>query len=188
MKRALLILFVTAPCWAEAPAAPTAPPAAAAPDGGAQVAVQVEPNGDTTLDVKKGAVKVRANGRESRVGAGETVRATRGKPLTRVLAAPAPVAPGADAALGTLDAAFSWQKVRGASRYVLEVSPAPELSGAHTQTVEGTRATVHLDAGTWYWSVTALDADGSVGKRSPPRRLTIDTTPPKLKTGKPEWR
>lgn len=165
---------------------------AAPPDagtaGGASVAVQVDEHGETTLDVRRGEVKVKAGGQTTRVRAGQTVRAQRGKPLRRLLGAPSPVAPADGATLGNLDVAFSWQKVPGATKYLLMVAAAPEMTGARSVTVSEPKAVVPLGAGSWYWRVTALDAHGLAGKRGPTRRLTIDTTPPKLKTGKPEWR
>ena len=76
MKRALLIaMLAAAPAWAETP------------DGGANVSVVVEPDGSTTVDVKRGQLKVKSGGSETRVGAGESVRAQKCKPLKRVLAA-----------------------------------------------------------------------------------------------------
>ena len=48
------------------------------------------------------------------------------------------------------------------------------MIGARTETVEGTRAMLHLDTGTWYWRVVALDGGGVTGKHGPARRLTID--------------
>ncbi len=157
-------------------------------DMGATGSVTVEPNGDTTLDVKRGAVKVKSGAQETRAVAGETVRAHKGKPLVRVLRPVQPTAPPDDARINSVDATLSWQKVPGAARYVVEIASGPEMFAARTQTVEGVRALIHLDSGTWYWRVVALDGDGQPGKRGQPRRLTIDTTPPKLKTGKPEWK
>ena len=178
MKRALLIvlLFAAAPAWAETP------------DGGANVSVVVEPDGATTVDVRRGQLKVKSNGAETRVGAGESVRAQKGKPPRRVLAAAVVTAPADAATVKTTDVGFAWQKVAGASRYLLEVAPSSEFTGAHASTVDGVKTVVHLDAGTWYWRVVALDGSGAPGKRAAARRLTIDTTPPKLKTGKPEWK
>jgi len=177
MKRALLLaMLAAAPAWAETP------------DGGANVSVVVEPDGSTTVDVKRGQLKVKSGGSETHVGAGESVRAQKGKPLKRVLAAATVTAPAAEAIMKTTDVTFSWQKVAGAARYVLEIAPSPEMTGAHATTVDGTKTGVHLDTGTWYWRVVALDGSGAPGKRAAARRLTIDTTPPKLKTGKPEWK
>jgi hypothetical protein len=176
MKRALLIVLFATRAWADAP------------DGGASVSVVVEPNGDTTVDVKRGTLKVKAAEGEQRVGAGETVRAGKGKPLKRLLSAPTVMAPADEATLNATDVALAWRKVPGAAKYVVEIASGPEMAGTRTETVDGTRIMVHLDAGTWYWRVVALDGGGGAGKRPPARRLTIDTTPPKLKTGKPEWR
>jgi len=176
MKRAILLLLLASTAWADPP------------DGGASVSVVVEPNGDTTVDVHKGALKVKAGGVEERVVAGQTVRAQKGKGIKRLLGAPAPLAPAADATFNNTDVALAWKRVPGATRYVVEIASAPEMVGMRTETVDGTRAVVHLDPGTWYWRVVALDGGGAAGKRVAARRLTIDTTPPKLKTGKPEWR
>ncbi|HEY2747665.1 MAG TPA: hypothetical protein VGL86_23750 [Polyangia bacterium] len=176
MKRALFLLLIASSAWADPP------------DGGASVSVVVDPNGDTTVDVKRGTLKVKSGGGEERVGAGETVRAQKGKPLRRLLAAPAATAPADEATLNVTDVALTWRKVPGAARYVVEIAAAPEMSGARTETVDGTRAVMHLETGTWYWRVVALDGDGMTGKRAPARRLMIDVTPPKLKAGKPQWR
>ena len=175
MRGALFILLLSSTAWADVP------------DGGASVSVVVEPNGDTTVDVRKGTVKVKSAGGEERVGAGETVRVPKGKRLQRLLAAPAPIAPADEATLNSTDVAMAWKRVAGATRYVVEIASAPEMVGVRTETVQGTRAVVHLEPGTWYWRVVALDGGGATGKRAAARRLTVDTTPPKLKTGKPQW-
>jgi hypothetical protein len=172
----LALLLVAAPCLGETP------------DGGTNVSVSVAANGDTTVDVRRGELKVKSGGAESRVRTGETVRAQKGKPLKQLLGIVPATAPVDGATLNATEISFSWGKVTGATHYVVEISAAPELSGARSQTVDTTHAAVHLESGTWYWRVVALDGDGSPGKRAPPRRLTIDTTPPKLKTGRPEWR
>jgi hypothetical protein len=176
MRSALVLVLFASTAWADPP------------DGGASVSVVVEPNGDTTVDVRKGTVKLKAGGSEERVGAGETVRVQKGKRLQRMLAAPAPMAPADEATLNNTDVALAWKPVAGASRSVVEIASAPEMVGVRTSSVTGTRAVVHLEPGTWYWRVVALDGGGAAGKRAAARRLTIDTTPPKLKTGKPEWR
>lgn len=157
-------------------------------DLGTQVSVQVEPNGDSTVDVRRGELNVKAGGSESRVRAGEAVRAQKGKPLQRLLPSPALLAPADGATVATLDVALAWQKVPGAARYLVEVSAVPELTSPRSQTVDGARAVAHLEAGTWYWRVTALDGAGVPGRRGRSRRLTLDTTPPALETGKPRWR
>ena len=156
-------------------------------DGGASVSVVVEANGDTTVDVRRGALRVKAGGEEQHVGAGEQVRVQKGQPLKRALATPVPLAPADGATVATLDVALSWRAVSGASRYVVEVSATQEMTAPKIIAADATRAVIHLDAGTWYWRVVALDGGGATGKRGGARRLVIDTTPPKLKTGKPQW-
>ncbi|HEX8953864.1 MAG TPA: hypothetical protein VF945_18530 [Polyangia bacterium] len=178
MKRALVLLLLL----------PAASSADEPNDLGANVAVVVEPDGSTTVDVKRGQLKVKSGGTETRVGAGESVHAQKGKPMRRLLRAVPSETPVDGATLNATDVPLAWQKVPGAARYVVELSASPELSSARTQTVDGTRAVVHLEPGTWYWRVVALDGSGAPGKRATARRLTIDTTPPKLKTGKPEWK
>ncbi|MGZ3428457.1 MAG: hypothetical protein ACXVDD_06605 [Polyangia bacterium] len=170
------MLLLAAPCFADTP------------DGGASVSVLVEANGDSTVDVRRGELKVKTPGGETRLRAGESLHAAKGKPPKKLLPAIAPTAPADGATVGGRDVAFAWPKSAGASRYMLEIASTPEVTAGRTQTVDGTRAVLHLDTGTWYWRVIALDGDGSPGRRAVPRRLTIDTTPPKLKTGKPEWR
>ena len=172
----LLACLLAAPCFADTP------------DGGAKVSVVVEPDGSTSIDVHRGQLKVRSGGHETRVGAGESVRAQKGKPVHRLLRVVPPQSPADGATLNATEVPLAWQKVPGAARYLVEVAASPELTAARTQTVEGTRTVVHLDTGTWYWRVVALDGGGAAGKRASPRRLTIDVTPPKLKTGKPEWK
>jgi hypothetical protein len=169
-------MLLAATCWAETP------------DGGANVSVVVEQNGDTTIDVRRGALEGTSGGGETRAPAGEMVHARKGKPAKKMLALVVATAPADGATVGGKDVPFAWPKAPGAARYMLEISSNPEVTAGRTQTVDGTHAVVHLDAGTWYWRVVALDGEGSPGRRAAPRRLTIDTTPPKLKAGKPEWR
>jgi hypothetical protein len=116
------------------------------------------------------------------------LRAQKGKPIKRLLRTPVVTAPADGATLNSVDVAFGWQKVPGAAQYVVEIASSPEMLAVRTQTVADVRAVIHLNAGTWYWRVVALDGEGMAGKRALPRRITIDTTPPKLKTGKPEWK
>ena len=147
MKRALTLMVLLL----------TANASADPPDAGATVSVTVDANGDTTVDVQKGTLK--------------------GKPLKRALAAPAAVSPLDGATLGMIDVPLVWRAVPGAARYVVEIASQPEMVAARTETVEGTRATVHFAAGTWYWRVVALDGGGAAGRHATARRLNIDTTP-----------
>jgi hypothetical protein len=158
-------------------------------DGGAQVSVQVERNGDTTLDVKRGTIKVKAGGKETRLGTGDSVRAQAGKPLRHLLAAPAPIAPADGSMQKSAEVPLSWQTVPGAAAYAVEIAGAADFATVtQAERRDASPATVKLRAGTWYWRVVAVDGDGTRGRASQARKLTIDTTPPKLKAGKPEWR
>jgi hypothetical protein len=158
-------------------------------DGGAQVSVQVERNGDTTVDVKRGSVKIKSGGRETHVSAGDTVHAASGKPLRRLLAAPAPLGPADGSLQKSADVPLLWQNVPGAVAYAVEFAASADFATVtHAERQDKSPAVIKLPAGTWYWRVVAVDGDGTRGKASPPRKLTIDTTPPKLKAGKPEWR
>ena len=166
-----------------------APPPIATTDGGASVSVQVEKNGDTTLDVRRGDVSVRVDGKTEHVGAGETVKATKKQPLKRLPPAPLLLTPTDGATVNTLDVTFDWQPVVGANRYLLEIAPDPQFQSTRTQTTAGTATRMTLDGSTsYYWRVTVLDGSGMPGKRGQAWHLTIDTTPPKLKAGKPKWR
>jgi hypothetical protein len=176
-RRLLIALVVSSPALAD----PV--------DGGAQVTVQVERNGDTTLDVKRGNLKVKAAGKETRVGAGESVRAQTGKPLKHLLAAPAPLTPADGSLHKSAEVPLAWQTVSGAAGYAVELAGAPNFATVTlAERRDASPAVVKLPAGTWYWRVVAIDGEGTRGKPSPSRKLTIDLTPPKLKAGKPEWR
>jgi hypothetical protein len=158
-------------------------------DGGTQVTVQVDDNGDTTLDVKRGNVKVKSGGKETRVTSGESVRAEHGKPLRHALAAPAPLAPADGSTAKSNDVPLSWQKVPGAARYTVEIAAVPDFATVTAAQMEPTPAArMKLPAGTWWWRVSAVDGEGTRGKPSPARKLVVDPSGPKLKTGKPEWR
>jgi hypothetical protein len=159
-------------------------------DGGAQVSVVVAPDGETTLEVKSGAMKVKAGGEETRVKAHQSVRVKKGQRAKKIstLAAPEPVTPADGQHLNTLEVPLEWSRIDGAKSYKLEIaaddkfkSPLPQAPAAS----EKTKAKVK--EGTWWWRVQAVDGDGLVGKPSPPRTFVVDVKPPKLKTGKPTW-
>ena len=84
---------------------------------------------------------------------------------------------------------LGWVKVERAKRYKLSIAQdidfeKPQHESTNTPEVKWT---VQLPAGTYFWRVQAIDKDGLEGKASPPRKFTVDITPPKLKTGKPKW-
>jgi hypothetical protein len=158
-------------------------------DGGAEVAVQVNPSGETTVDVKRGEVQVKAGNHVARVRSGESIRAGRDRVVHRLLPAPKLRAPANDATLNLVEVGFGWVAVRDARGYHLEVANDALFSTALRQSdVPGLTTALHLDGGSYFWRVTPYDAAGMRGRPSIVRHFVIDTTPPKIKAGKPEWR
>jgi hypothetical protein len=166
----------------------------ATPDGGvsATVAVQVADGGDTTIEVTRGEIKVLAAGHETRVAEGQGAQVRRGQAAKKIsiLAAPEPLAPSEGAHLGNVDVALGWTRIGGARSYHLAIAADPQFARPiHDATqIPDERVTVKLTAGTYYWRVRAVDREGLEGRTSPPRRFIIDTTPPKLKAGTPQWK
>jgi hypothetical protein len=191
MSRLSFALLLLLPAVARGQTTAAPPPPIPTVDGGASVSVQVEPNGDTTLDVKRGDVNVKAGGQSKteHVGAGETVRAQKKQPLKRLAPPPVMTTPADGTTVSSLDIGFAWQPVVGANRYLLEIAADPQFQSTRTLTTAGTATRMTLDMSTtYYWRVTVLDGSGAPGKRGQPWHLTIDTTPPKLKAGRPKWR
>jgi hypothetical protein len=159
-------------------------------DGGAVISVSVGDGGETTLDVQRGEVKVRAGGREERVGAGETVHVARSKPMRHLLRAPTNLSPIDGANVSTLAFMVKFDRVPGAAAYDVEVAGDPQFNDVvwHNDRVEDTRVEAKvLKAGIYWWRVTALSGKAE-GRASPPRKLVVDLTPPKLKAGRPTWK
>jgi hypothetical protein len=91
--------------------------------------------------------------------------------------------------VNALEVTFTWQPVPGANRYLLEIAPDPQFQSTRTATSASPATRLTLDGSTTYfWRVTVLDGNGLPGRRGQPWHLTIDTTPPKLKAGRPKWR
>jgi hypothetical protein len=161
-------------------------------DGGAVISVQVGDGGATTLDVQRGEVKVRSNGTETRVAAGESLHAQKGKPPRHVLRAPTNLAPPDGATLPTLAFKVRFDKVRGANGYRVEVATDRAFHDVVWRAPHVADTSVEprvKQAGTYFWRVVAVNAASEVvGKPSAPRRVVIDTTPPKLKAGQPRWK
>jgi hypothetical protein len=161
-------------------------------DGGTQVAVQVADGGDTTIAVHSGELRVKAGGKEEHVASGQGVQVKKGQAPKKTLLLPAPmvVAPADGQRIGKVDVSLGWQEVRGAQGYHLAISSDPRFDlFVHDQLhPSSVRASVRLDAGTYYWRVSAVDAVGLEGQPSPARKFVVDLTPPTLKTGKPQWR
>jgi hypothetical protein len=186
MRRALLVALLSS----SPPALAEVPPS----DGGvsATMNVQVADGGDTTIEVVKGEVKVSAGGHETRVLQGQGALVKRGQSAKKIslLAAPAPVAPSDGARLGTVDVSLGWSRVGGARSYHLAIAADAEFARPvhDASQIPDERVTVKLAAGTYYWRVRAVDREGLEGKLSPPRRFVVDTTPPRLKAGQPQWK
>jgi hypothetical protein len=168
------------------------PALAEQPDGGTAVSVQVADGGDTRIEVTRGGLKVRAGGEEAHLAAGQGAQVKRGGKVKKISLLPAPptVGPEDGDHLNTVDVVLSWKKVVGAQRYRLAV--ASDAGFAHKivelEATDASSAPVHLDAGTYFWRVAAVDGDGLEGSTTRARRFIIDTTPPKLKAGRPKWR
>ncbi len=162
-------------------------------DGGTSVSVLVNDGGDTTIAVHGGGeVKVRAGGKETRVARGEGVHLRRGQEPTRVKALPPPdvVQPTDGQRLGSSDVGLGWSEIKGARSYHVAVATDVAFkSVVHDELVkDGPKSSVHLDAGTYYLRVAAVDVVGLEGRFSTTRRFVVDLTPPNLKTWKPKWR
>jgi hypothetical protein len=185
MKRAAFIFAVAAAfacAWTLA--------FAESPDGGATITVNVADGGDTTIEVVRGELKVRAAGQETRVRAGQGAHVRRGQAPKKISLLPAPSAlkPADGTRLSQLDVALVWEPVSGARAYHLTVVTEP---GSGATVFDGqqmaSRMTVHLPAGSYTWFVRAIDHDGLEGRETARHKLVIDTTPPKLKAGPPRW-
>jgi hypothetical protein len=160
-------------------------------DGGTTVSVQVSDGGQTNLAVQSGALTVRAAGQSERVESGEGVRVDVGKPPKRIPLLPAPrvISPSDGQRIGSVRIWVVWAEVKSAERYRLLISRDTRFSALVAETTsEGTKTQVSVPApGTYYFRVSAVAQNGLRGRPSPARRFVVDTTPPSLKTGKPEW-
>jgi hypothetical protein len=161
-------------------------------DGGAVISVQVGDGGDTTLDVQRGEVKVRAGGQEARVGAGEAVHATHSRPMKHLLRAPTNLSPVDGANVSTLEFIVRFDRVPGATGYEVVVASDPEFSEVVWKSERAAELRVEArvqKAGTYWWRVTPVSSKAEVqGRASSPRKLVVDLTPPKLKAGQPRWK
>jgi hypothetical protein len=161
-------------------------------DGGAVISVQVGDGGATTIDVTRGELKVRAGGQETRVAAGESVRGERGQPLQPLLRAPRGLSPADGATLPTLEFTMRFDPVPRASGYQIIVAEDARFAQVvwRSDRTSATKTAARVaKAGVYFWRVVAVDdKNQAVGRPSPPRKLVIDTTPPKLKAGQPRWK
>ena len=161
-------------------------------DGGAVITVQVSDGGATTIDVTRGELKVRSAGQETRVVAGERVHGERGQPLQHLLRAPRGLSPADGATLPSLEFTMRFDPVPRASAYQIVVAEDANFAQVvwKSDRLSATRIAARVTkAGVYFWRVVAVnDKNEAVGKPSPPRKLVIDTTPPKLKAGQPRWK
>jgi hypothetical protein len=174
------LLFVAGRAQAEAPT-----------DGGASIVVSVADGGDTTVEVTRGELKVRAAGQEMRVAKGQGAHVKRGERPKKISLLPPPgeLKPADGSHLATADVALSWAQVPGANGYRLMLaSDSRFVHAVHDARVDQSKKEMKLAAGTYYWRVSAVDREGLEGKVTSSRRFIIDLTPPKLKAGKPRWK
>jgi hypothetical protein len=94
-------------------------------------------------------------------------------------AVPAPLSPanGASVEFPSQPLLLSWKPVLGAVRYAIAIARDPKMtslvSGAQTVTTAASYIPpTTLADGTYYWTVTPLDADGHAGSSSAPRSFT----------------
>ncbi len=138
-------------------------------DGGAVISVQVGDGGETTIDVARGELKVRAAGEETRVVAGERVQGERGKPARHLLRAPGGLEPANGATLPTLTFVARWNTVARASGYRIVVADDAKLTSVvfKDDHVLGTQLSARLPkAGTYWWRVLAFDEKQPAGRQA----------------------
>jgi hypothetical protein len=135
--------------------------------------------GAAQLMVYAGESDVEASGRSVRVARGQGTSVPKGgTPATPELLLPAPLPslPLSAASFDHSNPRFSWDVVRGAFGYVVEVCRDPacgELVARATR-LKGTRWTPDsLPMGMLYWRVTAVSRSGLDGYPSAPQSFTI---------------
>src|SRR5262249_26271357 len=94
--------------------------------------------------------------------------------------------------LAKLDFDVKFEPVPGAAAHQVLVATDREFSRIvwRQDHAEGSRVSARVqEAGADWWRVAAVDKGSNVvGRPSAPRKIVIDTTPPKLKAGKVKWR
>jgi len=139
-------------------------------------------------------VLIAARGDTVDLGRNEGVVIRSGEPprdKIDLLSEPILAAPVDDGVVYNSEARLSWSPIQNAAGYWLEVGFDPGFN-AMVQSIsslqEPTYTLSELDAGLYYWRVSALDQYGLPGPRSQTRRfdMRIDTAPPYLQIQTPE--
>ncbi|WAM28473.1 LysM peptidoglycan-binding domain-containing protein [Myxococcus sp. NMCA1] len=161
--------------------------------------VEVGDGDSTTVTVKHGPpVRVEAEGVTQPVAKGESIRVEKGRPPPAPLpplVAPSPGQPedsarlkrrpDRDGHLGPVK--LTWEAVRGAERYEVEVSRAQEQRAVFTQTVTSLEAKLPvLPAGSYRWTVRAVGPAGP-SEPSAPRHFELVPERLKLEVKKGQW-
>jgi hypothetical protein len=161
------------------------------PDGGASISLSVTDGGDTTIEVKRGDLKVQAGGQETHLLPGQAMEVKKGQKPRKVslLGTPERRLPADGAHVGEAAVSVGWATVKNAQKYRVVVADNASLERPQQEsTVAEATLPLKLVPGTWYWSVVALDREGLPGKPSPVQKMVVDPALPKLKPGKPKWK
>jgi hypothetical protein len=161
-------------------------------DARTTVSIQVSEGGGTNVAVQSGALTVKAAGRSEKLKGGEGVHVDFGKMPRKAALLPAPrvLAPSEGQRIGSLRISVVWAGVKGAEKYRLLVSREARVANPIVEMIsDQTKTQISVPApGIYYFRVSAVAKGGLRGRASPVRRFAIDTTPPSLKAGKPEWK
>lgn len=135
--------------------------------------------GAAQLMVYSGESDVEASGKSVRVARGQGTSVPRGGAPSApelLLPAPLPSLPLSSASFDHSNPRFSWDVVRGASGYVVEICRDPacgELVARATSLTRTRWTPDSLPLGTLYWRVTAVSSSGLDGYASTPQSFTI---------------
>ncbi|MBU0550419.1 FecR domain-containing protein, partial [Myxococcota bacterium] len=127
--------------------------------------------GGTKLETTEGLVELREGAASVPVKAGFGLKVSKGQPLPKA-AMPLPPAPKVEGPLrGPLgDAALTWAGFDEAQGYRVDLAQDAEfVIGARSLTATTARlesSALKLDAGKWFWRVSAVNADGLSGPTS----------------------
>ncbi len=164
-------------------------------------AVEVEPSGRTKVSSRSGQpVRVEGEGVARPVYPGQTVSVAKGEPprAAEALTAPALLAPAdlgrlklkpSEKGLGPVT--LSWQRVAGAIRYEVDVSPSEKAALNRALSLKVDRAEARLPPlppGKYAWSVRAVGAQGARSDPSERRSFELLVDPLKLEVKGTTWK